>query len=222
MPYIVIDTEGTGLFTTVNPDGTTRASDAPGQPRMAEFAAVLLDDNFDVKDEFQAYIDPTGWDIDVMPEEAFRIHGLSIPFLREHGVSVELPLKFYDNAVRAGFEVIGHNQQHDGRQVRAELRRAGMDDMFEQTKVICTMRSASKNKKIIGQVKKLNGKGGWARLGDLANHFGIDHDPEKHHSALNDCRTAAAIAKVLAERGALLPGETYYAKNHPSRTEGEA
>ena len=55
MGYIICDTEGTGLFqhSKVLEDGTkeTVRSDAPGQPRMAEYAHVLLEDDFNVEAE---------------------------------------------------------------------------------------------------------------------------------------------------------------------------
>ena len=136
MPYIVIDTEGTGLFRHRNEDGTVCQSDAPGQPRMAEFAALLLDDDFNVEIEYQQYIQPRGWmnadgtPMLEMPQEAFAVHGLSMDFLVANGHPITSALRVYTDAVLSGRAVLGFNQQHDGRQVRAELRHAGMDDLF--------------------------------------------------------------------------------------------
>lgn len=216
---IIIDTEGTGLFAHKNADGTTKASDDPGQPRMAEFAAVMCDDDFNVEDTFQCYIQPEGWDHD-MPQEAFDIHGLSMDFLREHGKPVEMALTFYSEAIRGGRILLGFNQQHDGRQVRAELRRAGMDDLFDQTPNICAMRSITTNMK--GQVKKLNGKGGFPRLIDAAAHFGIAYPEDRRHTALEDALVTTQVAKRLYQQGLLLPAEVHYAKDHPSRKGVEA
>jgi DNA polymerase-3 subunit epsilon len=218
MRHIIIDTEGTGLFTYKNEDGSTRASDAPGQPRMAEFASVLLDDDFNVIESYRQLILPVGWEYDEMPAEAFAVHGLSMDFLREFGSPVEKALRIYSDAVLAGHIVVGFNQQHDGRQVRAELRRAGMDDLFEQTPNICAMRSITTNYK--GMVKKLNGKGGFPRLIDAAAHFGIPYAEDKRHTALEDALVTAQVAKRLHEMGKLLPAAVHYAKGHV--TEGEA
>ncbi len=221
MGYIIIDTEGTGLFTHKDPvTGMTMPSDAPGQPRMAEFAAVFTDDDFNILGEYQSYIDPVGWEFDEMPEAAYNVHGLTMDFLREHGRPVELALNVYTNAVALEKRILlGFNQQHDGRQVRAELRRAGMDDLFEQTPNICAMRSITSNYK--GQVKKLNGKGGFPRLIDAAAHFGIAYAEDKRHTALEDARVTAAVAQKLHERGLLLPAEVHYARHHPSRAEAQ-
>lgn len=216
--HIVIDTETTGLFVHRNEDGSVRPSDAPGQPRMAEFAAVILDDDFNVIESYRQYVLPVGWEYDEMPAEAFGVHGLSMDFLREHGKPIEEALHLYSGAVLTGYIVVGYNQQHDGRQMRAELRRAGLDDLFEQTPNICAMRSITTNYK--GQVKKLNGKGGFPRLIDVAAHFGIPYAEDKRHTALEDALVTAQIAKRLHEMGKLLPAAVHYAKGHVS--EGEA
>ena len=139
--------------------------------------ALLLDDDFNVEIEYQQYIQPRGWmnadgtPMLEMPQEAFAVHGLSMDFLVANGHPITSALRVYTDAVLSGRAVLGFNQQHDGRQVRAELRHAGMDDLFEQTPNACAMRSITKNYK--GKVKKLNGKGGFPRLIDAAAHFGI-------------------------------------------------
>lgn len=218
MPYIVIDTEGTGIFVHRNEDGTVRPSDALGQPRMAEFAALLLDDDFNIEIEYQQYILPRGWmnadgtPMLEMPQEAFAVHGLSMDFLVSNGHPITSALRVYTDAVLSGRAVLGFNQQHDGRQVRAELRHAGMDDLFEQTPNACAMRSITKNYK--GKVKKLNGKGGFPRLIDAAAHFGIPYAEDRRHSALEDAKVTVEVAKRLHQMGLLLPAEIHYANNH--------
>lgn len=203
MGYIIIDTETSGLFRRRDPiTKEVIRSDAPGQPRMAEFGAVMLDNDFNIMDEYQSYIQPVGWDHD-MSQEAIDVHGLTMDFLREHGKPVELALNVYTNAIEIEKRiVIGFNQQHDGRMMRAELRRAGMPDLFEITPNICAMRSITTNMK--GQIKKLNGKGGFPRLIDACAHFNIPYDEAKRHTALEDARVTAHLAKLLHERGVLL------------------
>lgn len=218
--FIVIDTETTGLFTHKNPDRSTRPSDAPGQPRMAEFAAVICDANLNVEFTYQSYIFPNGWKNEdgspmlEMPEGAFGIHGLSMDFLREHGKPVQLSLNVYTRAIEEGRTVLGYNQQHDGRQMRAELRHAGMPDLFEQTPATCVMRSLQAAKQ---KIKKLNGKGGYPRLSDAAAHFGLlNFDPDIHHHALDDAMACLAVARKVKELGFLLPGAVHYAKDTPT------
>lgn len=216
MGYIIIDTEGTGLFTHKNADGTTRRSDAPGQPRMAEFAAVILDSSWNILDQHQFYIKPIGWQnedgspMTEMPPAALDVHGLTMDFLFTNGVPVEEALAPYIRAINDGDVLVGFNQQHDGRQVRAELRHAGLDDMFERTKVICAMRSISKNYK--GKVKKLNGKGGFPRLIDAAAHFGIPYPEDRRHTAIEDALVTLEVSRRLDAMGLLLEPSVYYAR----------
>jgi DNA polymerase III epsilon subunit-like protein len=223
MGYIIVDTEGTGLFTHKYPDGTNMPSDAPGQPRMAEFAAVLLDDQFQIESHYQQYIIPVGWtNLDgspmlEMPQGAYDVNGITFDFLLEHGAPVQMALAVYLQAINDGREVVGWNQQHDGRQVRAELRRSGYDDLFEQTLTTCCMRSCTAAKI---KIKKLNGKGGYARLIDAAAHFDIPYAADKRHTALEDAMVTAKIAAILGRNDKLLPGEVHYASNHASRSEG--
>lgn len=209
--YIVIDTETSGLFRHRDDAGRVVRSDAPGQPRMAEFAAVTYDADFQPVEEFQCYIRPEGWD-HTMPAEVTAIHGLTMEFLTQHGRPVEEALDFYERAVRDESRiVVGFNQQHDGRQVRAELRRAGRPDLFETTPNICVMRSIHANMK--GQVRKLNGKGGFPRLIDAAAHFGVPYPEDRRHTALEDARVTGAVARLVHQRGLLLDPAVHHAAN---------
>lgn len=223
--YIIIDTEGTGLFKYKNDDGSTRASDAPGQPRMAAFGAVLADSNLRMEEQYSTYIQPVGWQNEdgspmlEMPPEAFAIHGLTFDFLERHGIPVVSALAIYIKAIRDGRAVLGFNQQHDGRQVRAELRRAGLDDMFEQTPTVCAMRSLQAAKI---KVQKLNGKGGYPRLIDAAAHFGIEYPEDVHHDALHDALICHEISFRLHQQGFLLPAEVHYAKDYQGQKEAVA
>lgn len=223
--YIIIDTEGTGLFTHKYPAdypdaekaGMTMPSDAPGQPRMAAFAAVLAGPDLSFQEQYSTYIRPEGWlqpdgqTMLEMPQGAFDVHGLTMDFLHTHGVPAAMALAVYVQAIKDGRAVLGFNQQHDGRQVRAELRRAGLDDMFEQTKTVCAMRSMQAAKI---KVKKLNGKGGWPRLIDAAAHFEIDYPTDVHHDALHDTLVTRHIGERLHHMGVLLEPAVHYAKDH--------
>jgi DNA polymerase III epsilon subunit-like protein len=230
MGYIVIDTETTGLFRHHNllPDGTkvTARSDEPGQPRMAQYAHVLLDDEFNIEAEYTQYVLPEGWQngdrtpMLEMPPEAFAVHGITMDFLRGNGLPVRYALDRYETAIKVARILIGFNQQHDGRQIRAELRHAGRDDLFEVTPNICAMRSITMNYK--GQVKKLNGKGGFPRLIDAAAHFGIPYPEDRRHNALEDATVTAMVAKELHQRGLLLPAEVHYSRNFEGRQGVEA
>jgi DNA polymerase III subunit epsilon len=220
--YIVIDTEGTGLFKHKEPmpDGTFRTvrSDEPGQPRMAEFAAVITDADFVVLDSYQQYILPDGWLaedgktlLQEMPPGAFEANKLTFDFLRANGRPVIEAVEYYNEMLRLGLTPLGFNMQFDGRQMRGEMRRAGLDDRFDETPNVCVMRSMQAAKI---KVKKLNGKGGFPRLIDVAAHFNIPgYTEDKHHKADEDAYATAQVAKHLHGLGKLLPPAVYRSKH---------
>jgi DNA polymerase-3 subunit epsilon len=226
--YIVVDTEGTGLFRHVNflADGSrvTARSDEPGQPRMAEFAAAIVNSDFVITETYQQYVFPDGWmnaeptsggwletPMVEMPEGAFEANHLSFDFLRANGRPVRDALQWYSDMLLTGYIPLGFNMQHDGRQLRAELRRAGMDDMFNETPNVCAMRSMQAAKI---KVKKLNGKGGFPRLIDVAAHFNVPgYTEDKHHRAAEDVFATVFIARELDNLGKLLPPAVHRAKS---------
>jgi hypothetical protein len=116
---------------------------------------------------------------------AFSANKLSFAFLRENGRPVGEALRWYDSMLALGCIPLGFNMQHDGRQMRGELRRAGMPDLFDETPNVCAMRSMQAAKI---KVKKLNGKGGFPRLIDVAAHFGV---PATRTSTTRRPRTSA-------------------------------
>ena len=211
--YAIIDVETSGLYIYKNPDGTPHPADAPDQPRLAEVAIIFCNGQFEVEREYQAYIQPDGWE---MSPDATAINGLTTDHLIQHGVPAPMALAVYHEAIKAGRIIVAHNAQFDLKSLRGESRRLGIPDLFEETPNICTMRSAMK---MVPKVKKLNGKGGFPGLADVAAHFGIQH-PETH-SALDDARTTVLVAKRLKELEYLLDAEVHYAKSHPSRTEAQ-
>lgn len=214
--YCVIDTEGSGLFDYKKP------ADAEGQPRLASLTLIFADENFEVQKEVNMFVRPDGW---VMPDETAKIHGLTQDILNEKGVPVTEVLSEYQNAVLDGRIIVAHNAQHDLKQLRAEFRRAGMDDLFEKTPNICTMRSAVD----VCKIPPNGGRGGykWPKLSEAAVFFHLEEFGD--HSAMNDARTCLKVAKELHKLGKLKPPAVHFAadsnpakpKDAPSRSQLE-
>lgn len=208
MKYIVIDTDGNKV---------TARSDEPGQPRMASYAGVLVDEELNIESVYSQYVLPIGWEnadgspMLEMPEEALRVNGLSFSFLTEYGQLVRPALEHYLAAISEGRAVLGFNAQHDGRQMRAELRRAGLPDNFEETPNTCAMRSLQAAKL---KIPKLNGKGGFPRLIDAAAYFEVPgYEVEAHHTAIADALATVHVSRELHKLGLLLPPAVHHAKN---------
>lgn len=130
--YLIIDTETSGLF------DFTRPADAPGQPRLASIAMLACDEELNLIAATAVLVRPDGWE---MPAEAERINGLSQRLLIGHGVPVTEVLVRYAAEIDRGAVVVAHNAQYDTKIMRGEFRRAGIDDRYNDTRTICTMKS---------------------------------------------------------------------------------
>jgi DNA polymerase-3 subunit epsilon len=205
MGYIVIDTETNGLM------DYSRPAHAEGQPRVAEFAMLLLNDNRQVEGEFQRYIQPDGW---VMNPETTAINGLTDEVLREQGASISEVVDIYTQHVLDGRAVVAFGAQFDTKMMRAELRRAGRDDLFEQTPNICLMFSARAFAKKIGrQIIKADGsQKGYPKLSDLCAFLEVEQG--KEHSALGDARSTAACFTAMVSLGFDPTPSVHHAKNY--------
>lgn len=197
--FIVIDTETTGLFDFKQP------ADADGQPRLAAAAFILADESGEEISAVKHFIKPDGWE---MPDEAFRINGISTEFLDQNGVPVVTVLEEYEGYIRNGLIVIAFNAQFDSKVMRAEMRRAGRDDLFETTPNICMMRSLSPYGKEGMPIMR-----GFIKLVEACGWFGFALD--EAHDALHDARAARQILARLIADGRLPDAKVHYARNPP-------
>jgi DNA polymerase III epsilon subunit-like protein len=130
MSFVVIDCETTGLFRDA-------PADAEGQPRLASLAMITVNPRLEVEAEYHALVRPDGWQ---MPDDISAINGLTTEMLIAGGVPVRNVLdEYFRSIVIEERTVVGHNVAFDLKQMRGELRRAGMDDLRRQTESICTM-----------------------------------------------------------------------------------
>jgi len=202
MKYVILDCETTGLF-----DFSQRA-DAEGQPRLASLGLFIVDEQRRVIGAESWYVQPDGWS---MSEEAGKVNGLTDEFLMEHGEPVELLLSHYADMIDEGHVISTYNSQYDTKIMRGEMRRAGMDDRFEQTNNLCLMRACTD----ICKVPRAKGKGyKWPTLAEACDHFNI-WNPDKH-SAVGDALAALQVFFKLDALGLLPEGEIHYAKNPPA------
>lgn len=200
--YLALDTEGTGLFDYKRP------ADGEGQPRMASLALIYLTPALEVEKEYHQFIRPDGW---IMSAEASRITGLTDEYLNEQGIPVAEALNEYSSAISNGYIFSAHNSQHDAKQLRAELRRAGMDDKFTDTPTICTMRSMTD----ICKIPPKGNRGGykWPALSEALLFIGETDLGD--HSAINDARGVAKLLRYLKRIDRLPDARVNYAKNRP-------
>ena len=159
---IVLDTETTGL-------------DPKTGHRMVEIGCVELVRGLRTGEVFHSYLNPQR---DV-PDEAFRVHGLSTSFLADKPIfaeKVEGFLEFIGDS-----PLIIHNASFDMKFINYELQTLGFP-AIPMDRTVDTLLIA--RKKFAGSPANLNA---------LCNRFGIDLSGRTNHGALLDAELLAEV-----------------------------
>lgn len=165
MREIVFDTETTGL-------------DPIQGDRMVEIGCIELINRFPSGRTFHCYFNPER----DMPEPAFKVHGLSIDFLKDKPLfshKVEELVDFLGDA-----PLVAHNAMFDLSFLNAELERAKRNAVSRERLVDTLMLARRKH------------PGSSNRLDDLCARYRIDNSKRVKHGALLD---AELLAEVYVE-----------------------
>jgi DNA polymerase-3 subunit epsilon len=202
--YIVIDTEGSGLFDFKRP------ADDVGQPRLAELVMIFVDADLKVEREYQTYIRPEGWE---MAPGATAVNKLTTEFLTENGVPVTRALDEFRAAILDGRVVVAHNVQHDLKHLRAEFRHAKQSDLFEHTRNVCTMRALTD----VCRIPPNGNRGGFKfpKLSEACVFFGFELLGD--HTALNDARACLQLFRKMRELNVVPEAKIHLAKVAPGK-----
>ncbi len=158
---IVLDTETTGL--------------APeGGDRLVEIGCVELINHIPTGRHYHVYINPRR----SMPEEAFRVHGLSDEFLADKPVFEAVADEFLDFIGDA--QLIIHNASFDIGFLNHELKLSGRSPL--RNPVIDTV-----------MVARDKHPGARVSLDALCKHYGIDNSRRTLHGALLDSEILAEV-----------------------------
>jgi DNA polymerase III subunit epsilon len=175
MREIVFDTETTG-FDPINGD------------RMVEIGCIELVNRFPTGRVFHKYINPER----DMPEGAFRVHGLSIDFLKDKPRFTEVAVELVEFIGDDGM-LVAHNAMFDLGFLNAELKRAGHKEVSRERLVDTLMLARRKH------------PGGSNRLDDLCVRYRIDNSKRTKHGALLDAELLAEVyLELLGARQAML------------------
>ncbi|MFD1253891.1 DNA polymerase III subunit epsilon [Devosia equisanguinis] len=161
MREIVLDTETTGLSPH---DGD----------RLVEIGCVELINHIPTGKNFHVYINPQR----SMPEEAFRVHGLSEEFLSDKPLFADVAEDF--RGFIGDATLVIHNAPFDMGFLNAELERAGKPRLGNE--VIDTVMVARKKH-----------PGARVSLDALCKHYGIDNSRRTLHGALLDSEILAEV-----------------------------
>lgn len=165
MREIVFDTETTGL-------------DPSKGHRIVEIGAVEISNLIPTGRTFHFYLDPER----DMPEEAFKVHGLSTAFLTGQKKFREIAGAFLEFVADA--RLVAHNAEFDMRFVNAELAALGLP-AIEPDRVVDTLAIA----------RRLH-PGAANSLDALCQRYGVDLSRRDKHGALLD---SYLLAEVYAE-----------------------
>ena len=163
MREIVFDTETTGL-------------DPFQGDRLVEIGCIELVNRFPTGKTFHCYFNPER----DMPEGAFKVHGLSIEFLKDKPLfadKVDELLTFLGEEAA----LVAHNAMFDLGFLNAELERAGRGSVNRE-RIIDTLLLARRKH-----------PGGANRLDDLCTRYSIDNSRRTKHGALLDAELLAEV-----------------------------
>ncbi len=175
MREIVFDTETTGL-------------DPLQGDRLVEIGCIELVNRFPTGKVFHRYLNPER----DMPEAAFRVHGLSVDFLKDKPrfveVVEELVLFLGDDA-----RLVAHNAIFDLGFLNAELERVGKAAVSRDRLIDTLMLARRKH------------PGGSNRLDDLCARYRVDNSRRTKHGALLDAELLAEVyVELIGARQAML------------------
>lgn len=162
MREIVLDTETTGF-------------DPESGDRIVEIGAVELIGHMPTGNTYHQYINPKR----DMPEDAFKVHGLSEEFLRDFPVFEEIApafLEFIGNST-----LVIHNASFDMKFLNAELGWAGFPTL-PYKRALDTL-----------DVARKKFPGSPASLDALCRRFSIDNSSRTLHGALLDSEILAEV-----------------------------
>jgi DNA polymerase III epsilon subunit-like protein len=140
-----------------------------------------------------------------MSEGATAVNGLTDEILAHGGIGVRDVLGVYDDMIRAGWIIVAHNAQFDTKVMRGELRRAGMDDLFEQTLNICTMKACTDIVKVAptDAMMATGRRSNKAPKLMEAYRFFYGEEFDKAHTAFADAFACLDVFRALHARGAV-------------------
>lgn len=167
MREIVLDTETTGL-------------DPNSGHKLVEIGCVEIVDRIRTGEVFHVYINPER----DMPEEAYRVHGLSAEFLSDKPLFRDVAdefLRFIGDA-----PLVIHNAQFDMKFINYELKAVGKQEIPQERAVDTVV------------IARRKFPGSPANLDALCKRFNIDLSARTKHGALLD---AELLSDVYLELG---------------------
>lgn len=201
---LFFDTETTGFPHKHKPH------DHPDQPHVIQLAAILAEENGDVRSAFSFLIDP-GVDRGVrIPSGAQAVHGIDEEMLWRLGHSPVAVLDAFDELYSRADLLVGHNVDFDVEMMDIAHARQpqSVRDCWLKFKAprFCTMKETTDICRIPSTRAATTGRGGykWPKLGEAYKHF-FGEELQGAHDAMNDVRASMRIYFHLKNGGVAAP-----------------
>jgi DNA polymerase III epsilon subunit-like protein len=178
LSLLFFDTETTGVPRNYK----APASDLKNWPRLVQIAWLLADDDGAEIESAEYIVKPEGFTI---PADAAKIHGITTEMALRDGTDIGVVLAGIVSRLSKVSQLVAHNIDFDEKILGAELLRAGLPNVVETKRRICTMRSGT-------DFCRLPGAYGfkWPKLDEL--HRKLFNEPlSGAHRALVDVRACA-------------------------------
>ena len=154
---LFFDTETTGFPQDKLP------LDHPGQPHIIQIAAILDDENCNIKASMNMIINA---DCGPVPEGAYNVHKISEEIYKKFGVSCLVALALFNNLVQRTDVIVAHNISFDLKLLKTAYARMGKLERFtsdiQSKPQFCTMLATTD----IVKIPSPRGRGGykWPKL----------------------------------------------------------
>lgn len=189
MKTLFIDTETTGMWRFKS------GMLDPLQPNLIQVAALLHDSDMKEVSALSTLVYPKNdW---VMTRGAQEIHGITMEYAKEHGVSLTNVCYVLNDMFEAADVVVAHNMSFDRNILRRAFALSGFaENPFKRAENRCTMLAAT-------PILKLPKKGGhkghkWPKLEECMKYM-FDEEHEGAHDALVDVKACARVYYKLIE-----------------------
>jgi DNA polymerase III epsilon subunit-like protein len=178
--YLFFDTETTGLPKSFKAPIT----DFDNWPRLVQLAWQNYSAQGELISSFNYIIKPNGF---VISNEVAKIHRIDQARAEREGLDLLPVLQEFKKELLNTEFTVAHNIDFDEKIVGAEFLRNSMDNIFEGTRKVCTMKGSA-------NICKIPGRNGykWPNLTELHTYLfkkGFDeaHDAEADVKALATC-----------------------------------
>ncbi len=186
---LFFDTETSGLYDFKSP------ASAPHQPHLVQFAAILDDDEGNIKAVVNYRVN-AGQDEEV-PEGARNVHGIDLEELRKFGVPLAVACATFSNLRRMTSRIVAHNISFDMNILATQFARLEKDFNIAEG-IFCTMKASA----FVLKIPNPKGKGEnykWPKLSEAYEHL-VDKDGfTGAHDAFADVKACRAVYYKLKE-----------------------